>query len=606
MDAGPSESLGYGQLGAYAIRSNTFASRLVHHVLGDKPGTVPHEGATGTVLESLRHSAVVAQLLALGPAPAPLAVIAKFMGQVAQIFADLLRQTPTSKCYCKMRALRLQRTGQLWHIELESSDGSGMHHSIYAEHVILALGAFQEAPRLNQRHHQTKVVCSNDVLSKGGLQMIRAKLGPKHGKVCVVGGAHSAFSVAWLCLRGESTQCEILNTTSAVSSIHNTHTAAKSPHRSLGCNTTAPVVTNLESTSVICVEQQIRDRTDQSSASSPPTDESLKSIGFAPNASDVTLAPLPPLEISCARTQLVAPSSLPCAAALPQAATIHLSLNILHRSPVRVFYVSKRDADADGYRDYKQTNRHGQVHAFAGLRGDAKNFFNDVIRGREPRVRLCQVKPGGSKSLITRCFDEAHVIVWAVGYKSHTLPILDEHGVQVCLRTAQGQIQVDQRGRILCGISDCMPNLYGNGHGYGLPATYENGELDGSKGRADGVAVYMKQGAAVILHEILGDRYSGPPPHISPDRPPPPKLVAANPEKQLAHVDRLCQPRPPVPSTPHHCAGCIASPVSKVTRGSKRPKHGKKVTPPRPCTLIDHPPNTFPAPEKVPLFNSIS
>lgn len=270
MDAGPSESLGYGQLGAYAIRSNTFASRLVHHVLGDKPGTVPHEGATGTVLESLRHSAVVAQLLALGPAPAPLAVIAKFMGQVAQIFADLLRQTPTSKCYCKMRALRLQRTGQLWHIELESSDGSGMHHSIYAEHVILALGAFQEAPRLNQRHHQTKVVCSNDVLSKGGLQMIRAKLGPKHGKVCVVGGAHSAFSVAWLCLRGESTQCEILNTTSAVSSIHNTHTAAKSPHRSLGSNTTAPVVTNLESTSVICVEQQIKDRTDQSSASSPP------------------------------------------------------------------------------------------------------------------------------------------------------------------------------------------------------------------------------------------------------------------------------------------------------------------------------------------------
>ena len=96
MDAGNPHSLGYGQLGAYAIRSNTFASKLVHHVLGDKWGATPPEGATGTVLEPLRYNATVAQLLALGPAPAPLAVIAKFMAQVAQIFANLLSRSGTS------------------------------------------------------------------------------------------------------------------------------------------------------------------------------------------------------------------------------------------------------------------------------------------------------------------------------------------------------------------------------------------------------------------------------------------------------------------------------------------------------------------------------
>ena len=200
-------------------------------------------------------------------------------------------------------------------------------------------------------------------------------------------------------------------------------------------------------------------------------------------------------------------------------------------------------------------------------------------------MRLCQVKPGGSKSLITRCFEEAHVVVWATGYESHVVPIHDKADTQIHLRMAQGQVQVDRRGRVvhdgtdIVDESDAVLNLYGNGHGYGLPAIYENGELDGSKGRADGIAVYMKHAASVILYEIFGDAYPGPTPHNPPlsDKPHPPK-TSFDSEKQLAHVDRLCQPKPPIQNFPLSSTNSGVLSSSKQARTSKRHKCSKKVT----------------------------
>ena len=88
-----------------------------------------------------------------------------------------------------------------------------------------------------------------------------------------------------------------------------------------------------------------------------------------PNAI-VQRAGLPALEVKAPRTAFQSPQTPLLSATTPaRSHATQLSITILHRSPVRVFYISKREADTDGYKDYKQTNRHGQVHAFAGLRG---------------------------------------------------------------------------------------------------------------------------------------------------------------------------------------------------------------------------------------------
>lgn len=49
-----------------------------------------------------------------------------------------------------------------------------------------------------------------------------------------------------------------------------------------------------------------------------------------------------------------------------------------------------------------------------------------------------------------------------------------------------------------------IPTLFGCGLGFGLKACFENGEPDGSSGRADGVAVYLKRAAALILAAVMG------------------------------------------------------------------------------------------------------
>lgn len=51
--------------------------------------------------------------------------------------------------------------------------------------------------------------------------------------------------------------------------------------------------------------------------------------------------------------------------------------------------------------------------------------------------------------------------------------------------------------------------LFGCGLGFGLKALFENGEPDGSSGRADGVAVYLKRAATLILSRVVGNKVFG-------------------------------------------------------------------------------------------------
>lgn len=53
-------------------------------------------------------------------------------------------------------------------------------------------------------------------------------------------------------------------------------------------------------------------------------------------------------------------------------------------------------------------------------------------------------------------------------------------------------------------LSRCVGGLLGSGLGFGLKATLDNGEADGSSGRADGVSVYLQHGATLVLAHVLG------------------------------------------------------------------------------------------------------
>ncbi|KAJ1451659.1 hypothetical protein M885DRAFT_529266 [Pelagophyceae sp. CCMP2097] len=515
VESGPLSKLGHGQLGTYAIRSNTFASNLVHHVLGDKPATAERhaEGATGTLLQALRGDALVAALLAVGPHPAPLALVASFMGAVAQLFAEALQRSQQSRVRCTTRVKSLQRVEvdgeSCWRVDVEPVDG-GAPSWFYAEHVVLALGARQEPPQLDCKAHQVKLVLSDDVLT----DFARVeKVVKDKKKVCIVGGAHSAFSCAWLLLHGPVDE-----------------TLADAP----------PPPSQRASTAGDAVRVPlVVEHAGALLSVSLPTIPGRK-LALAPEASATGLAAtLPPLGATpdvlppvCGSPVCVsAPSCVSAdstkveekvsdvkvsdakvsdrALTAPRASRLgEVSISLLHRSAVKVFYTSKREADADGYTHFHGLNKHGNIHAFGGLRGDAKQLYNDVVRGREPRLRLVLTKPNGSKTIMQRCFDEAAVIIWATGYSSRLVSVFDKDGLEVGLKFDRGQVVVDTNAKVCFDKAD-HPNLYGSGHGYGLPAQKDDGAPDGSKGRADGIAVYMKQTASLILSKVLGaDRVS--------------------------------------------------------------------------------------------------
>jgi hypothetical protein len=115
------------------------------------------------------------------------------------------------------------------------------------------------------------------------------------------------------------------------------------------------------------------------------------------------------------------------------------------------------------------------------------------------------------QSVVEKMFDESAVIVWACGYSTNVVSVLDAHGVPIPLQWSRGQIDVDEHARVLHGsvldptTSLPMPleGLLGAGLGYGLKALLENGSPDGSSGRADGVVsiiFYFMKYACVLIY----------------------------------------------------------------------------------------------------------
>ena len=71
------------------------------------------------------------------------------------------------------------------------------------------------------------------------------------------------------------------------------------------------------------------------------------------------------------------------------------NIKILYRDRIKVFYSKVKDAEFDGYTDFKQisfSNKNGFLYSFTGLRGDAKKLYKRVQRGEENRIELIKAE----------------------------------------------------------------------------------------------------------------------------------------------------------------------------------------------------------------------
>lgn len=155
-------------------------------------------------------------------------------------------------------------------------------------------------------------------------------------------------------------------------------------------------------------------------------------------------------------------------------------------------------------------------------------------------LRLLAVGPDGSnhQSLYTRLCEEAQVIIWACGYEaSLSYSIVDANDAPLPIYLKRGQVEINDLAQVqvmtpvttssslLSGSTSLSPtkdllssfpkespvpicNLLATGLGFGLNVAGDtNSALNLCK--ADGVAVYLKRAATIILSHVLGPKVFG-------------------------------------------------------------------------------------------------
>ncbi len=187
------------------------------------------------------------------------------------------------------------------------------------------------------------------------------------------------------------------------------------------------------------------------------------------------------------------------------------ALTILHRRELRVFYVTPAEAEADGYFEFGPDDIcpiSGRVFRFAGLRFDSREL---VMRARgigrrppEPRLRLQRLRDGEDAEAHA-LLDRADVIVPALGYRPHALPVLDVDGLELALHAhgdglkplvgADCQI-MDAAGRPLAG-------LYAIGLAAGFQPTGALGGEASFVGQQNGLWLWQNAVGSLVVEGLL-------------------------------------------------------------------------------------------------------
>lgn len=172
-----------------------------------------------------------------------------------------------------------------------------------------------------------------------------------------------------------------------------------------------------------------------------------------------------------------------------------INIDIVCRDYVRVFFQTKADAVVARYPHAPMSSQtDGYVHAFSGLRGDAKQLYQEMMCGAEQRVQI--VSPENEQ-------EQSDLVVWARGYQSQAVQIYDWHGNKVQLAVENGQVQADYRCRaVTCDRQQVLSKVYCFGIGY--PATTHEKQRSSTKVvKADSFSLYMNVIGDIVLRGIL-------------------------------------------------------------------------------------------------------
>jgi hypothetical protein len=206
-------------------------------------------------------------------------------------------------------------------------------------------------------------------------------------------------------------------------------------------------------------------------------------------------------------------SAASCAYRLLSIAT-SAQIDILCRDEIRIFYPSRDAARADGYVAFDDTADvcpiSGFVFRFGGMRFDNRDLMMRCLgiggHDPEPRLRLYRLRPDGEPDPEARSLlQDADLVVAALGYRPHGLPVLDEEGQPLSLLKQAGW-RAPMVGED-CGILDAngneIPGLFGIGLAAGFNPCPRMGGEPSFRGQANGLWLWQNDIGRLVVKGLL-------------------------------------------------------------------------------------------------------
>ncbi|RYE02425.1 MAG: aminotransferase DegT [Sphingomonadales bacterium] len=216
----------------------------------------------------------------------------------------------------------------------------------------------------------------------------------------------------------------------------------------------------------------------------------------------------PRIAIVGASTSALATATLLLKSGLPLGAG---ALSILHREALRPFYHSADAARAEGFTDFGPDDIcpvSGFVYRLAGFRLEARELILRILgiggRVADPRLHTHRIA-GEDDAQAAALLDQADIVIGALGYRPHALPLFDADGGRIALAAhAPGCPRlVDQQCRVIDSAGHPLPNAFGIGLAAGFVPMGALGGEKSFKGKANGLWLWQNDVGQLIVGQLL-------------------------------------------------------------------------------------------------------
>jgi dTDP-4-amino-4,6-dideoxygalactose transaminase len=191
------------------------------------------------------------------------------------------------------------------------------------------------------------------------------------------------------------------------------------------------------------------------------------------------------------------------------------AITLMVRTLPKPFFPSVEAAEAEGFTDFTPDDVcpvSGFVLRLAGLRLESRELVMRMLalggRTPDPRVTLHRIA-GDDDPEARRIIGQADLVVGALGYRPHGLPLFDANGQPIALAYRAGRPMVDRHCRILDDRDRPVPNAYGIGLSAGFVPWGRLGGEKSFQGQANGLWLWQNDVGQMIVEQLLGQGTQG-------------------------------------------------------------------------------------------------